>query len=122
MASTPDDSMTLDSRKPSRSSTPTPSILCQRHSDLADDIQRLSIMIQGTKDTLNSLQKYGTYNPQDAHVLHLQDLLQTYSSDHHTAVSEFSSLPPCDTPGCPYHHTPRSTPSKNPQFSLGICK
>ncbi|GFS31635.1 hypothetical protein TNIN_449531 [Trichonephila inaurata madagascariensis] len=54
MASTPDDSMTLDSRAPSRSSTPTPSILCQRHMELADDIQRFSIMIQGTKDTLNS--------------------------------------------------------------------
>ncbi|GFY46081.1 hypothetical protein TNIN_18281 [Trichonephila inaurata madagascariensis] len=117
MASTNDDSMTLDSRTPSRSSTPTPSILCQSRIDLTDDIQRYSILIQGTNDTLNSLQRYGNFNPEDTHVLHLRSLLQSYSSNHHLAVSEFSSLSPCDTPDCPYHHTPHSTPSKNPQNS-----
>ncbi|GFY54683.1 hypothetical protein TNIN_475091 [Trichonephila inaurata madagascariensis] len=77
MASTPDDSMTMDSRTPSRSSTPIPSTLCQRHQDLANEIKRLTLLMQGSQDTLNSLQKYGTFSPQDAHVLHLQDLMLT---------------------------------------------
>ncbi|GFU39660.1 hypothetical protein TNCV_2802611 [Trichonephila clavipes] len=112
MASISDDSMTLESRTPSRSSTPTPSSLCAKRTELANDIQQLSLLIQGTNDTIYSLIRFGSFNPDDENVGMLQNLLHNYTSKHLQTVSEFSSLSPCDTPGCPLHHTPPSYPTK----------
>ncbi|GFW14281.1 hypothetical protein TNCV_1365361 [Trichonephila clavipes] len=38
--------------------------------------------------------------------------LANYTALNALTVSEFSSLPGCDTPGCAEHHTPLSTPTK----------
>ncbi|GFX37780.1 nucleic-acid-binding protein from transposon X-element [Trichonephila clavipes] len=38
--------------------------------------------------------------------------LLEYTRICNIAVSEFSSLPPCNLPGCPIHHTPHSTSSE----------
>ncbi|PRD28392.1 UNVERIFIED_CONTAM: hypothetical protein NCL1_32524 [Trichonephila clavipes] len=37
----------------------------------------------------------------------------TYDKRLEKAVSEFGSLPYCDTPGCPVHETPTSSPFKS---------
>ncbi|GFY23233.1 hypothetical protein TNCV_3764711 [Trichonephila clavipes] len=109
--------MTLDSRTPSRSSTPTPTTLCLRRTELTNDIQRLSLLIQGVNDTLNSLTRFGSYDATDVNVTTLQNLLLSYTTNHQKAVREFSSLPLCDTPGCLHPHTPPSSPIKISQNS-----
>ncbi|GFX59215.1 hypothetical protein TNCV_4304471 [Trichonephila clavipes] len=43
---------------------------------------------------------------------HLQRL-DNYTALNALTVSEFSSLPSCDNPGCAEHHTPLNTPTKN---------
>ncbi|GFT07536.1 hypothetical protein TNCV_1628891, partial [Trichonephila clavipes] len=45
-------------------------------------MQQLSLLIQGTKDTLNSLIRFGSYNPDDENVAMLQNLLHNYTSRH----------------------------------------
>ncbi|GFT99856.1 PRE_C2HC domain-containing protein [Trichonephila clavipes] len=86
MASISDDSMTLESRTPSRSSTPTPSSLCAKRMELTNDIQQLSLLIRGTNDTINSLIRFGSFNPEDENVAMLQNLLHNYTSRHQQAV------------------------------------
>ncbi|GFX07521.1 hypothetical protein TNCV_5092341 [Trichonephila clavipes] len=92
MASNSDDSMTLDSRTPSRSSIQTPFTLCTKRTELTNGIQKLSLLIQGTNDTLNSLIRFGSYNPHDANVTMLQNLLLNYTSSHQQAVRNFAKI------------------------------
>ncbi|GFX60848.1 hypothetical protein TNCV_1311411 [Trichonephila clavipes] len=107
-----DYSMPSDSRTPSRPSTPTPTAICQRHQQLTDDIQKYTLLCQGTESTLKFLTLYGKYNPEDPVVASLQNQLLEYTRTCNIAVSEISSLPPSNLPGCPIHHTPDSTPSE----------
>ncbi|GFU84305.1 hypothetical protein TNCV_1251981 [Trichonephila clavipes] len=44
--------------------------------------------------------------------------LETCSEQHQQAVSEFTSHPPCDTPGCTIHSTPHPTPVKENQLEF----
>ncbi|GFV94237.1 hypothetical protein TNCV_1136921 [Trichonephila clavipes] len=39
--------MPSDSRSPSRPATPVPTATCQRHQQLADEIQKFTLLIQG---------------------------------------------------------------------------
>ncbi|GFX75727.1 PRE_C2HC domain-containing protein [Trichonephila clavipes] len=85
MASILDDRMTLDSRTPFRSSTPTASSLCAKRTELTNDIQQLSLLIQGNNDTINSLIRFGSFHPEDENVAMLQNLLHNYTSRHQQA-------------------------------------
>ncbi|GFX66174.1 RNA-directed DNA polymerase from mobile element jockey [Trichonephila clavipes] len=104
--------MPSDSRSPSRPASPTPTATCQRHQQLADEIQKFTLLIQGINSTLKSLTTYGKFNTEDPVVASLQTQLLEYTRVYNIAVSEYSSLPPCDAHGCPIHHTPHGTPSE----------
>ncbi|GFU19962.1 hypothetical protein TNCV_714791 [Trichonephila clavipes] len=101
--------MNTDSRTPA---TPTPTATCQRHQQLADDLQKCTLTIQGLNSTLKSLTTYGKFNLEDPVVASIQNQLLEYTRVYNIAVSEYSSLPPCDVLGCPIHHTPHGTPSE----------
>ncbi|GFT96331.1 uncharacterized protein TNCV_2081861 [Trichonephila clavipes] len=109
--------MPSDSRSPSRPATPTPTATCQRHQQLADEIQKFTLLIQGLNSTLKSLTTYGKFNTEDPVVASLQTQLLEYTRVYNIAVSEYSSLPPCDALGCPIHGTPSETNSQNENFN-----
>ncbi|GFY64823.1 hypothetical protein TNIN_311061 [Trichonephila inaurata madagascariensis] len=44
---------------------------------------------------------------------HQLQSLNALQASHQSAVSEFSSLPTCETPGCTVHNTPHNSPAKN---------
>ncbi|GFY66760.1 hypothetical protein TNIN_452131 [Trichonephila inaurata madagascariensis] len=76
---------------------------CQRLQDLAYRIKRETILISYQEATLNALRLNGIA---DNESLSLQlKILKDIQARHQSAVSEFSSLPPCDTPGCTEHNT-----------------
>ncbi|GFU11026.1 hypothetical protein TNCV_344341 [Trichonephila clavipes] len=104
--------MPTDARTPSRPATPTPTAICQRHQQLTDDIQKYTLIIQGLNSILKSLKTYGKFNTEDPVVASIQNQLLEYTRVYNIAVSEYSSLPPCDVLGCPIHHTPHGTPSE----------
>ncbi|GFT74771.1 hypothetical protein TNCV_2516711 [Trichonephila clavipes] len=107
-----DHSMTIESRTPSRPSTFTPTTLCLRRKTFTDDIQKFTLLVQGANSTLESLKRFGNYNGEDSFVTTIQNQPLEYTKLHNLAVSEFSSLPPCNSPGCPGHYTPPSSPPK----------
>ncbi|GFX63458.1 hypothetical protein TNCV_4240691 [Trichonephila clavipes] len=53
MASNSDDNMTLDSRTPSRPSTPTPTANCIRYTEMTEEIRGLATAIQANVKTLS---------------------------------------------------------------------
>ncbi|GFW15254.1 hypothetical protein TNCV_173991 [Trichonephila clavipes] len=108
--------MPSDSRSPSRPATPVPTATCQRHQQLADEIQKFTLLIQGLNSTLKSITTYGKFNTEDPVVASLQTQLHEYTRVYNIAVSEYSSLPPCDALGCPIHGTPSETNSQNETF------
>ncbi|GFX43048.1 nucleic-acid-binding protein from transposon X-element [Trichonephila clavipes] len=110
MASISDDNM--DSRTPSRPSTPTATAKCIRYTEMTDEISGLATSIQANEDIIKGMLRFGNLYPDDECIVLQQNLLQTLRTKHDQRVSEFSSLSPCDTPGCPRHHTPPSSPSK----------
>ncbi|GFU32007.1 nucleic-acid-binding protein from transposon X-element [Trichonephila clavipes] len=112
MASNSDDNMTLDSRTPSRLSTPTPTANCIRYTEMTEEIRGLATAIQANEDIINGMLRFGNLYPDDECMVMQQNLLQNLRTKHEQRVSEFGSLSPCDTPGCPRHHTPPSSPSK----------
>ncbi|GFY34569.1 PRE_C2HC domain-containing protein [Trichonephila clavipes] len=89
----------------------------QRHQQLTDDIQKYTLLCQGTESTLKSLTLYGKYNSEDPVVASLQNQLLEYTRTYNIAVSQFSSLPPCNLPGCPIHHTPSEISSQPDNFN-----
>ncbi|GFX42259.1 hypothetical protein TNCV_109801 [Trichonephila clavipes] len=109
--------MPSDSRSPSRPATPVPTATCQRHKQLADEIQKFTLLIQGLNSTLKSITTYGKFNNEDPVVASLQTQLLEYTRVYNIAVSEYSSLPPCDALGCPIHGTPSETNSQNETFN-----
>ncbi|GFT60808.1 hypothetical protein TNCV_984671 [Trichonephila clavipes] len=109
--------MPSDSRSPSRPATPVPTATCQRHQQLADEIQKFTLLIQGLNSTLKSITTYGKFNTEDPVVASLQTQLHEYTRVYNIAVSEYSSLPPCDALGCPIHGTPSETNSQNETFN-----
>ncbi|GFS51066.1 uncharacterized protein TNCV_3277831 [Trichonephila clavipes] len=55
-------------------------------------------------------------NAQDEHDPTFVEMVKqccTYEDLLEKAVSEFGNLPYCDTPGCPVHETPTSSPVKS---------
>ncbi|GFX57711.1 hypothetical protein TNCV_4015751 [Trichonephila clavipes] len=81
-----DHPMPTDSRTPSRPSTPTPTAICRRHQQLTDDIQKYTLLSQGTESTLKSLTLYGKYNTEDPVMASLQNQLLEYTRIYNIAV------------------------------------
>ncbi|GFQ94067.1 hypothetical protein TNCT_327061 [Trichonephila clavata] len=83
-----DHHMTTDSRTPSRPSTPTPTALCLRRKALTDDIQKFTLLMQGSDSTLNSLKRFGTFDANDPYVSVIQNQKQEYTQLHDKAIKE----------------------------------
>ncbi|GFR20437.1 hypothetical protein TNCT_501331 [Trichonephila clavata] len=75
---------------------------------------KITFFVQGSEYTLNSLQKFDNYNEEDPHVKQLLTSLCEYTALQQQAIGEFTSLLPCDTPGCPIDGSPHNTPIKKP--------
>ncbi|GFR05225.1 hypothetical protein TNCT_209051 [Trichonephila clavata] len=101
----------MDMQTTSRATSPEPSSRCLKLQDLTASIQRFTFFVQDSEYTLNSLQKFGTYDEVDPYVKQLLTSLCKYSALQQQAIGEYTSLLPCDTPGCPTHVT-HNTPSK----------
>ncbi|GFY71866.1 hypothetical protein TNIN_5141 [Trichonephila inaurata madagascariensis] len=112
-----DTSANMDSRTPSRPSTPVLSPQCQRRIFLNAEIQKFTFLAQGLETSLESIRRFGTVDENDPYVVKTRTELQDYNSLLNLAVSEFNSLSVCDLSGCPHHNTPLSSPSKNSVIS-----
>ncbi|GFS88756.1 nucleic-acid-binding protein from transposon X-element [Trichonephila clavipes] len=112
MASNSDDNMNLDSRTPSRPSTPTPTDRCIRYSEMTEELRGLTTSINANQSLIKEMIRFGNLYADDECIAMQQNLLQDLEMKHHQKVSEFNSLSPCDTPGCQRHHTPPSSPVK----------
>ncbi|GFY38483.1 hypothetical protein TNIN_10531 [Trichonephila inaurata madagascariensis] len=108
-----DRQMNTDSGTPSRPSTPILSPQCQRWIFLNAEIQKFTFLAQGIESSLESIRRFGTVDENDSYVIKARTELKEYNTLLSLTVSEFNSLPLCDLPGCPQHHTPLSSPSKN---------
>ncbi|GFU12819.1 hypothetical protein TNCV_5047631 [Trichonephila clavipes] len=85
---------------------------CEQRRVLARNIKYYTITIENLKANIRSLRLHGLTND-NCHIMkeHHQRL-DNYTALNELTVSEFSSLPSCDTPGCAEHHTLLSTPTK----------
>ncbi|GFY61290.1 hypothetical protein TNIN_234971 [Trichonephila inaurata madagascariensis] len=92
-----------------RASTPTLTN-CDRLRNADADLQKYSIMLSNVSHTINPIASYVQDDDPELAVLYSR---QEYLYERHqTSVSEFNTLPRCDTPGCQVHSTPLNSPSK----------
>ncbi|GFW95109.1 hypothetical protein TNCV_1497481 [Trichonephila clavipes] len=84
---------------------------CEQRKILARNMKFYTITIENIKANIRSLKLHGLTD-EDCHIMkeHVQRL-DNYTALNELTVSEFSSLPSCDTSGCAEHHTPLSTPT-----------
>ncbi|GFW61175.1 uncharacterized protein TNCV_433991 [Trichonephila clavipes] len=86
---------------------------CARLEVTKTDIHRYTLIVQGFENMISSLRHS---NAQDEHIPTFVEMVKQcsmYEDLLEKAVSEFGNLPYCDTPGCPVHETPTSSPVKS---------
>ncbi|GFU84124.1 hypothetical protein TNCV_4504241 [Trichonephila clavipes] len=103
------------STEPSRPGTPTETN-CERLISVKNDIEKFSIVVENTKAGLKTLLFAGIPENDPTNLDHNRRL-EEYQRLQQLAVSEFTSQPFCNTPGCTIHHTPSCTPVKTIQNS-----
>ncbi|GFT57341.1 nucleic-acid-binding protein from transposon X-element [Trichonephila clavipes] len=81
MASNSDDNMTLDSRTPSRPSTPT--ARCIRYSEMTEEIRGLTTAINANENLIKEMTRFGNLYADDECVVMQQNLLQDLKMKHH---------------------------------------
>ncbi|GFS64142.1 hypothetical protein TNCV_3945091 [Trichonephila clavipes] len=82
MASNSDDNMTLDSRTPSRPSTPTPTARCIRYSEMTEELRGLVTAINANEDLIKGMTRFGNLYADDEYVVMQQNLLQDLKMKH----------------------------------------
>ncbi|GFY55553.1 hypothetical protein TNIN_267511 [Trichonephila inaurata madagascariensis] len=93
----------------SRASTPTLTN-CERLRIVEADLRKYSIMHCNVSHTINGIASYVQDDDPELAVLYTR---QEYLYERQqAAVSEFNTLPRCDTLGCQVHSTPLSSPTK----------
>ncbi|GFT15496.1 hypothetical protein TNCV_3265041 [Trichonephila clavipes] len=97
----------------SRPGTPTESN-CERLISIKNDIEKFSIVVENTKAGLKTL-LFAGIPENDPTILDHNRRLEEYQRLQQLAVSEFTSQPYCNTPGCTIHHTPSCYPVKHSQ-------
>ncbi|GFS28152.1 hypothetical protein TNIN_426081 [Trichonephila inaurata madagascariensis] len=70
--------MNMDSRTPSRPSTPVLSPQCQRRIFLNAEIQKFTFLAQGIESSLESIRRFGTVDENDAYVIKARTELQDW--------------------------------------------
>ncbi|GFT63890.1 nucleic-acid-binding protein from transposon X-element [Trichonephila clavipes] len=82
-----DDNMTLDSRTPSRPSTPTPTANCLRYTEVTEEIRGLVTAIQANEDIINGMLRFGNLYPDDECIVMQQNLLQNLRTKHEQRIN-----------------------------------
>ncbi|GFR05845.1 hypothetical protein TNCT_646341 [Trichonephila clavata] len=126
MASTNDHSLIMDLSLPpsgnsSRPETPT-YLHCQRLKRTADDIRKFTKLTDGTTSLIKSMKYDGFDSDDDPSIQDLKCRLSHYQNYLAMAVSDFNSLPYCDTPNCEVHHTPPQSPTLDIMEFPELCK
>ncbi|GFX19974.1 hypothetical protein TNCV_1435341 [Trichonephila clavipes] len=98
------------SNESTRPGTPTESN-CERLVAIKNDIEKFSIVVENTKAGLKTL-LFAGIPENDPTILDHNRRLEEYQRLQQLAVSEFTSQPYCNTPGCTIHHTPSCSPVK----------
>ncbi|GFY43120.1 hypothetical protein TNIN_186711 [Trichonephila inaurata madagascariensis] len=96
---------------------------CERLRAINKDIEKFGIVIESIKSSLRGLQIAGIDDVNDPTFLDQTRRLDDYIRLQQLAVSEFTSQPYCNTPGCTTHTSPSNSPSKvnvNRQVKLKI--
>ncbi|GFU02347.1 hypothetical protein TNCV_1238431 [Trichonephila clavipes] len=85
---------------------------CEQRRILARNIKFYTITIENMKSNLISLRLNGLTNDSCHIMKEHHQRLDNYIALNALTVSEFSSLPSCEIPGCAELHTPLSSPTK----------
>ncbi|GFW87507.1 hypothetical protein TNCV_1301521 [Trichonephila clavipes] len=101
------------SNESTRPGTPTESN-CERLIAIKNDIEKFSIVVENTKSGLKTL-LFAGIPENDPTILDHNRRIEEYQRLQQLAVSEFTSQPYCNTPGCIIHHTPSCSPVKYSQ-------
>ncbi|GFW47321.1 hypothetical protein TNCV_2648091 [Trichonephila clavipes] len=97
--------------------TPTESN-CERLVSIKNDIEKFGIVVENTKARIKTLIFAGVPESDPTIVDHNRRL-EEYQRLQQRAVSEFTSQPYCNTPGCTINHTPNNSPIKIITQNLG---
>ncbi|GFR18985.1 hypothetical protein TNCT_276551 [Trichonephila clavata] len=88
---------------------PTP---CAKFQVIKADIKRYSLIVKGYENMILSLRQSNARDEHDPMFVEITRQLTIYEDLLEKSVSEFGSLPYCNTPGCPVPETPTSSPLK----------
>ncbi|GFY71601.1 uncharacterized protein TNIN_363581 [Trichonephila inaurata madagascariensis] len=72
-----------------------------------------TLIAQGFENMITTLRQSNAQDEDDPTFVEMVKQRTYYEDLLEKAVSEFGSLPYCDTPGCPVHETPTSSPVKS---------
>ncbi|GFY55070.1 uncharacterized protein TNIN_146611 [Trichonephila inaurata madagascariensis] len=86
---------------------------CARLEATKADICRYTLIAQVFENMITTLRQSNAQDEHDPTFVEMVKQCTIYEDLLEKAVSEFGSLPYCDTPGCPVHETPTSSPVKS---------
>ncbi|GFT01565.1 uncharacterized protein TNCV_270551 [Trichonephila clavipes] len=92
---------------------PTGPTSCTRFEVTKADIRRYTLIVQGFENMIMTLRQSNAQDEHDPTFVQMIKQRSTYEDLLEKALIEFGSLPYCDTPGCPVHETPTSSPFKS---------
>ncbi|GFS33955.1 hypothetical protein TNIN_390671, partial [Trichonephila inaurata madagascariensis] len=90
---------------PERPIGPSP---CAQLEATKADIRRYTLIAQGFENMLTTLRHSNAQDEDDPTFVEMLRQRTYYENLLDKAISDFGSLPYCDTPGCPVHETPTS--------------
>ncbi|GFY56152.1 uncharacterized protein TNIN_214551 [Trichonephila inaurata madagascariensis] len=86
---------------------------CARFEATKAAIRRYTIIALGFENMITTLHQSNAQDEHDPTFVEMVKQRTIYEDPLEKAVSEYGSLPYCDTPGCPVHETPTSSPLKS---------
>ncbi|GFX98145.1 nucleic-acid-binding protein from transposon X-element [Trichonephila clavipes] len=92
---------------------PTGQTPCAKLEATKADIGRYTLIVQGYENMITTLKQSNAQDEHDPTFVEMVKQCTHYEDLLDKAVSEFGTLPYCDTPGCPVHETPTSSPIKS---------
>ncbi|GFY78771.1 hypothetical protein TNIN_452781, partial [Trichonephila inaurata madagascariensis] len=84
---------------------------CDRLQIAQDEIKKFSILLSNVSHTINAIES--CVQEDDPELTHLYSRQEYLYERRQAAVSEFSSLPRCTTPGCQIHNCNNNNPTLN---------
>ncbi|GFS54496.1 hypothetical protein TNIN_69741 [Trichonephila inaurata madagascariensis] len=93
---------------------------CDRLQIAQDEIQEFSILLSNVSHTINAIES--CVQEDDPELTHLYSRQEYLYERRQAAVSEFSSLPRCTTPGCQIHNCNNNNPTQFPASKFSTQK